>query len=112
MPEGYFPIKKIVCEGGFACFSGKNFGHMFVYHMYFLYVDACKGAQYVCHGVNFSIQQLHLTIDLFETIEIRGVAMHGFKATSTTWQVFFREQNYCVCQRQGVQLVICATTLN
>jgi hypothetical protein len=55
---------------------------------------------------------LHLTIDLFETIEIRGVAMHGFKATSTTWQVFFREQNYCVCQRQGVQLVICATTLN
>jgi hypothetical protein len=61
MFKGYIPIKEIVCGGGFACFRGKNFGHIYttyighmvVYHMYFWYVDACKGTYYVCHGVNF-----------------------------------------------------------
>jgi hypothetical protein len=55
MAEGYLPIKEIICGGSSTYFSGKNFGHicttcighMFVYHMYFWYVDACKGAQYV-----------------------------------------------------------------
>jgi hypothetical protein len=83
MLEGYFPIKKIVCEGGYACFSGKKiWSHVCLPHV--LFICGCLQACTICLSwCQFSIQQLHLTIDLFETIEIRGVVMHGFKVMST-----------------------------
>jgi hypothetical protein len=78
--------------------------------MYFWYVDACKGTQYVCCGVNFKSNNCTWQLICLRLLKLEG--SHGFKTKSIPWQVFLDKENYCVCQRQGVQLVICATSLN
>lgn len=61
MLEGCLPIKENDCEGGFAYFSGKDFGHIcttYISNMYFWSMDVYKGAWCVYFGCQFLIQYL------------------------------------------------------